>query len=61
VKDLSDDLHDKNVMIVDDVLSSGATFAEMVRIVKKEDIKSVIGLTIFKNTSEAAKKVPEKK
>jgi hypothetical protein len=28
----------------------------MVRLVNKEDVKSVIGLTIFKNTSEAAKK-----
>jgi hypothetical protein len=56
VKELSELLQDKNVLIVDDVLSSGATFAEMVRLIKKEDVKSVIGLTIFKNTSEAAKK-----
>jgi hypothetical protein len=56
VKELSALLQDKNVLIVDDVLSPGATFAEMVRLIKKEKTKSVIGLTIFKNTSEAAKK-----
>lgn len=56
VKELSDLLQDKNVMIVDDVLSSGATFAEMVRLIQKEDIKSVVGLTIFKNTMDAVKK-----
>lgn len=56
VKSLSDDLNQKNVLLIDDVLSSGATFAEMVRIISKENVKSVIGLTIFKNTSEAAKK-----
>lgn len=56
VKELSGLLQGKNVMIVDDVLSSGATFAEMVRLISGEDVKSVVGLTIFKNTSEAAKK-----
>jgi phosphoribosylpyrophosphate synthetase len=50
VKSLSDDLHNKNVLIIDDILSSGATFAEMVRLVSKEDVKSLIGLTIFKKT-----------
>lgn len=58
VKELSELLHDKNVMIVDDVLSSGATFAEMVRLVKKENVKSVVGLTVFKNTADAVKKKP---
>lgn len=55
VKDLSELLHDKNVMLIDDVLSSGATFAEMVRLIKNENVKSLVGLTIFKNTMDAKK------
>jgi orotate phosphoribosyltransferase-like protein len=53
VKDLSDDLDGKNVLLVDDILSSGTTFAEMVRIIKKENVKSLVGMTIFKNTGNA--------
>ena len=56
VKSLSDDLDSKNVMLIDDVLSSGATFAEMVRVLQKENIKSLIGLTIFKNTATTVAK-----
>ena len=55
VKELSAALDGKNVMIIDDVLSSGATFAEMARLIKKENVKSVVGLTIFKNTMSVEK------
>jgi phosphoribosylpyrophosphate synthetase len=57
VEGLSEDLHNKNVLIVDDILSSGSTFAEMVRNVKNEKIKSVMGLTIFKSTTDSKKKI----
>lgn len=56
VTELSDQLDNKNVLIVDDVLSSGATFAEMVRLIKKENVKNVVGYTIFKNTATPKKK-----
>lgn len=45
----------KNVLIIDDVLSSGTTFNDMVKQLKKLSPASVQGLTVFKRTSVPVK------
>lgn len=40
----------KNILVVDDVLSSGSTFGDMIRQVESLEPKSVMGLTLFKRT-----------
>lgn len=39
---------DKNVLVVDDVLSSGATISEIYRILKLNGANNIIGVTLFK-------------
>lgn len=45
---------DKNVMVVDDIFSSGTTMLEMMRQLKEFEPKDISGLTIFKRTSESS-------
>ena len=47
-----DQVIDQNVLVVDDVLSSGATMLEMFRQLREFEPKSLSGLTIFKRTSD---------
>jgi phosphoribosylpyrophosphate synthetase len=44
------DIENQHVLIVDDLIGSGSSFAELFRVVKEYDPKSVIGLTIFKRS-----------
>jgi len=44
-------LMDKDVMIVDDVLSSGGTMSDLFRAAKELGAKSVFGCTLFARTS----------
>lgn len=46
--DLIDKVTDNNVLLVDDVLSSGTTFQEMYRQLSELEPKSIKGLTLFK-------------
>lgn len=45
------ELMGKNVAIIDDVISSGATFADMARAVEYLEPRSVVGFTMFKSGS----------
>lgn len=47
-----DSVLDKSVLVLDDVLSSGTTMAEMVRQLAEMEPKSLAGLTIFKHTTK---------
>lgn len=38
----------KNVLIIDDVLASGTTFSEMIKLVKQTEPNNISGLTLFK-------------
>jgi len=40
---------DKNVAIFDDIITSGVTISEMIRMIGAAGAKKVIGLTIFKS------------
>lgn len=51
--EILDKLIDKKVLILDDVLSSGATMQEMIRQVKEFEASAIFGLTIFKRTVSA--------
>lgn len=46
------DIADKKIMIIDDVLSTGSSFKDMIRVVRDFDPKEVVGLTIFKGISK---------
>jgi hypothetical protein len=53
--DIEYDLMDKEVLVVDDVLSSGSTMSEMMRLVKDECLaKTVNGAVIFNMTTAKA-------
>lgn len=41
----------KNVLVVDDILSSGTTMAEMIRQLTELEPSKIIGLTLFKHTT----------
>jgi hypothetical protein len=45
---------EKNVLVLDDVLSSGSTMLEMIRQIAEMEPKSIAGLTIFKHTSQSS-------
>lgn len=49
---LLDKVIGKNVLIVDDILSSGATMLEMFRQLREFEPESMAGLTIFKGTTD---------
>lgn len=48
---LSENLSGQSVLIIDDILSSGTTMKEMVKIVQDRGAEKVNGLTIFKRTA----------
>ena len=48
-----DQIIGKRILVVDDVLSSGATMLEMFRQLKEFEPETIAGLTIFKRTSES--------
>ena len=41
----------KSVLVVDDILSSGSTMAEMIRQLEEFEPSKIAGLTLFKHTS----------
>lgn len=43
---------DRSVLVVDDILSSGATMAEMVRQLAELEPSKLVGLTLFKHTTQ---------
>lgn len=45
------EIEGNNVLILDDILSSGTSFSEMIRVVSEFAPSSIEGLTIFKGTS----------
>lgn len=45
-----DKVIDKNVLVIDDILSSGSTMIEMIRQLKEFEPKSLNGLTLFKRS-----------
>jgi hypoxanthine phosphoribosyltransferase len=42
---------EKNVLVVDDILSSGTTMAEMIRQLEELEPSKIVGLTLFKHTT----------
>jgi len=42
---------DKNILVIDDILSSGSTMAEMIRQLKEFDPEKISGLTMFKHST----------
>jgi hypothetical protein len=52
IEDVIDDVLGKNVAVFDDVLSSGATFAEIARCVNELEPKYLVGFTFAKQTDK---------
>lgn len=49
-----DQVIEKRILVIDDVLSSGATMHEMFRQLREFEPESISGLTIFKRTSDSS-------
>jgi hypothetical protein len=49
--DVLEEVMGKNVLVVDDILSSGTTMAEMIRQLEEFEPSKIAGLTLFKHTT----------
>ena len=49
--DVLETVMEKNVLVVDDILSSGTTMAEMIRQLEELEPSKIVGLTLFKHTT----------